>query len=257
MLSKRLFFGCFIFCALSVAQAWAKTQTVLIDDMLLDAETASLLNNDACDFGARKLSAELWEDGVLPLTFPDDLEQWKKDLFFEACNQWESVANVRCMEGVYKRRTIVVTQSEGLGCFAIWGMGRSLGTLRRWINLAPGTPGCWSRGTITHEIGHALGLIHEHQRPDRDQYLDVFPDNIENTAGLNRWTNFDKQGAQMLTPYDFMSIMHYSKDAFSKNRQDTMRPKSEYIQFLNTMGKSGNISKLDAATMAALYGGKR
>ena len=32
---------------------------------------------------------------------------------------------------------------------------------------------CAEEHTLIHEILHALGLLHEHQRPDRDQYVDV------------------------------------------------------------------------------------
>jgi len=32
--------------------------------------------------------------------------------------------------------------------------------------------------TILHEIGHILGLKHEHQRPDRDQYISINWDNV-------------------------------------------------------------------------------
>lgn len=32
--------------------------------------------------------------------------------------------------------------------------------------------------TYLHELGHTLGLMHEHQRPDRDDYIDVFMDDI-------------------------------------------------------------------------------
>ena len=39
-----------------------------------------------------------------------------------------------------------------------------------------------------HELGHALGLIHEHCRADRDEYITVYYDNIK--PGERH--NFDK-----------------------------------------------------------------
>src|SRR6185369_3436537 len=34
-------------------------------------------------------------------------------------------------------------------------------------------------GNIIHEIGHALGLLHEHQRPDRDSMVTVTTTNVQ------------------------------------------------------------------------------
>ena len=80
-----------------------------------------------------------------------------------------------------------------------------------------------STGNCIHEIGHTVGLWHEQSRNDRDQFITV---NMANVIPSMRH-NFDQhiQDGVTLGAYDYGSIMHYPKDAFSANGQSTIVPK--------------------------------
>ena len=47
---------------------------------------------------------------------------------------------------------------------------------------------CDKFGIIVHEIGHVVGFSHEHTRPDRDRYVEIFRNNIQQGQDYN----FDK-----------------------------------------------------------------
>ncbi|XP_055349842.1 uncharacterized protein LOC129596550 isoform X2 [Paramacrobiotus metropolitanus] len=67
---------------------------------------------------------------------------------------------------------------------------------------------CVTRGTIQHLVLHALGLFHEHHRPDRDDYVDIYynhTDLLPTDIMLRRFPNMSTYG----TDYDLESIMHY------------------------------------------------
>ncbi|MDV6329823.1 M12 family metallopeptidase [Asticcacaulis sp. 201] len=86
-----------------------------------------------------------------------------------------------------------------------------------------------SYGSVLHEFGHVLGLIHEHQRPDRDEYLTLSPflKTYLDRCGLSLSAvcrdvrnAFPTLKVQMLSPYDPCSDMHYLANQAPRHRED-------------------------------------
>lgn len=76
--------------------------------------------------------------------------------------------------------------------------------------------GCVSLGIIQHELLHALGFYHEHTRSDRDQYVKINWDNIN--QGKNSsviYGSFDIFLSQLAINYSFY---HQSLSTTSKSR---------------------------------------
>lgn len=65
------------------------------------------------------------------------------------------------------------------------------------------------KGLYLHEIGHAVGLVHEHQRPIRDQFIRINYGNVH--PSLRQW--FQKYPQYRINnfniSYEFSSVMHY------------------------------------------------
>ena len=115
------------------------------------------------------------------------------------------------------------------------------------LTLGPG--GCVNVRTALHELGHAIGFYHEHTRPDRDEHLHMFMNNVLQDAE-SQFNKIPEGGSNLLGyGYDHASIMHYDSDYFSRNGQDTMQAKDPTIPF----GGAEELSPLDIAKANVLY----
>ncbi|XP_055342425.1 uncharacterized protein LOC129590980 isoform X2 [Paramacrobiotus metropolitanus] len=109
---------------------------------------------------------------------------------------------------------------------------------------------CLTSGIIQHELLHALGFLHEHSRPDRDEHISIVEDNMRPEVSKTNYQKMSKMATFGL-PYDAESIMHYGLEV-SKS------PDKPAIVFKRSppprwMGQQYGLSPLDVAKIRAAY----
>ncbi|XP_024151998.1 high choriolytic enzyme 2-like [Oryzias melastigma] len=165
---------------------------------------------------------------------------------------WE-VATIEGAMGAFSDRTCIrfvrrtneydfISVVSRNGCYS--ELGRKGGQQELSINRG----GCMYSGIVQHELNHALGFQHEHTRSDRDSYVQINWQNIIPASAYN----FNKHDTNNLnTPYDYSSIMHYGRDAFSiAYGLDTITP----IPDPNVpIGQRNGMSRWDITRINILY----
>ncbi len=104
------------------------------------------------------------------------------------------------------------------------------------------------RGYIIHELGHTLGLHHEHQRPDTYQYLTISYTNVNPLY----YYDLEPLNFTTITPYDFASVMHYPLNQYGVNTME-IRPNATHLAAGIVIGQRHTVSKLDAVKVNFLY----
>ncbi len=150
------------------------------------------------------LKTNTWPCGVVPYQLDASMQDPQKRVFLDAAHIWEQVAQVKFIPQTTESIYITVFHDGSLRSEGHATIGYEKGGVLANFTAA-------NLGAVTHELGHVLGFIHEHQRPKRNTYIYVDPSLIEKDAeDYEIWTKLrPNQPLGIQTVYDCGSIMHY------------------------------------------------
>ncbi|XP_022533895.2 meprin A subunit beta [Astyanax mexicanus] len=184
----------------------------------------------------------LWPKTV-PYYFEDDLDINAKGVIMKAFEQYRLKTCIDYTPWSGEQNYISVF--KGSGCFSSVG-NRHVGKQRLSIGA-----GCDRIATIEHEFLHALGFWHEQSRSDRDDYVTIMWDRILEGREHNFNKYDDTTSSNLNVPYDYGSMMHYSKNSFRNGTEPTIVTKIP--AFLDVIGQRMEFSDSDLLKLNRLY----
>lgn len=219
---------------------------MLIDDIIVPRDFFT----DRATYGAGTLP---WDHHRVLFVFDANVNATNQSRALAAMAEIENACNIKFVEGTDPYGYLRIVDSTSNNSY----VGKTGRTAQR-VNIVS-----WSyRFIIVHELLHALGMWHEQQRPDRDQYVQINYANIQ--SGYE--SNFDIiSGADTLGAYDFESLMEYDGCSFStccpagstcfcSSGCQTITALPAYQSFQNIMGQRSYISDGDIDWLVYVYG---
>ncbi|KRY92598.1 Zinc metalloproteinase nas-34, partial [Trichinella pseudospiralis] len=159
--------------------------------------------------------------------------------------QWEKITCLKFVRQDNHPTGDYMEFFKGSGCYSY------VGKIGGKQPISIGT-GCESVGIVCHEIGHALGVWHEQNRPDRDKFINVHHGNIKPHALSNFYRLTNNIALVNVIPFDYGSQMLYGPRAFAiNNNRNTISALD--VNYRATLGQRDFPSFYDAKTINLIY----
>uniref|UniRef100_A0A8R1TYS6 Metalloendopeptidase n=1 Tax=Onchocerca volvulus TaxID=6282 RepID=A0A8R1TYS6_ONCVO len=195
-----------------------------------------------------------WPNGRIPYIMSSAYTLHQRAIIARAMAAYAARTCIRFVpRQLFDTDYIIISKTDG--CFADFA---HVGGGPQQVSL---TDECLNYATVIHEFMHVIGFIHEHQRDDRDYFVDILK---FTEVSLNETVSFLFSGArtdfEKLTSlrlsyygesYDYFSIMHYESTEGSRNGKNTIEARIQAITPL--MGKSADFSLSDINKINRAY----
>eukprot|EP00112_Aurelia_sp_Birch-Aquarium-sp1_P022417 Seg6310.2 transcript_id=Seg6310.2/GoldUCD/mRNA.D3Y31 product="Zinc metalloproteinase nas-15" protein_id=Seg6310.2/GoldUCD/D3Y31 len=206
-----------------------------------EATKGSLTRRDAVVGASR-----VWKEGKVPYILDKTFDEKRKKTLKEAIKEFNDKTCIKVVPKTAQDKDYIRFFVDR-GCYAT-----SVGKRRRGgeLKISIGE-GCNWKGTIVHEIMHAIGFYHEQSRLDRDRYISIIWQNIQRNRESQFWNYGHGEADYLGEPYDFDSVMHYHKTAFSIDGQRPTIIAKDKPQ--RRLGQRKGLSQVDVNQVNKLY----
>jgi len=188
----------------------------------------------------KSLQIKIWSNEIA-YTIDEELPEHIKENIYGAIDEFNNLTNVTFVEEDSSEAIFFTLNEKDSNCYSYLGKQD-----KKEIQPIYLSENC-SKGNISHEIMHALGFIHEHTRGDRDDFVNIYWENIDEEYYSNFMilrNIYDEE----VYPFDYNSIMIYNSDSFSINGNPTLLDSHE-----REIKKGSSLSDLDIEKINSIY----
>jgi hypothetical protein len=185
-----------------------------------------------------------WEDGYIPYYLSGEFSSGEATVIESAMDEWETACGVRFEEVIPRSAAYEIIKT---GNSNEWASTIGENNVQNYMYYGSGG-GAYSH--VLHELGHCVGLLHEHQRPDRDGYVTIVWANIWPEYEYNFYKRNNPLIREEDYAYDYYSVMHYNSRGFSIDGSETIMPIDPDIEIT----RSEHLTDGDRSKCREIYG---
>jgi hypothetical protein len=186
-----------------------------------------------------------WDNGIIPYIFCTNITESERTTIRSVMDEWEKDTNIKFVPFKSQDNCLAIIEVDSQCSRSTFGCNSEIDN---YVKISAYN---FKKYVVAHELGHAIGLKHEHQRKDRDMYIKINYENIIDGYSQEFAIEDNPFYDTMILDYDSESIMHYPPHMFSNGEGLSFESLMDGVE-TKTLG-GFNISALDREKVNLIY----